>query len=146
MSTKTTTTPATNAASLIGNTIREARERLGLTKTEAALSAHISRKTWHELEAGVRDAPHRPTLQRVEQALDMEPGTLYAMSGTAANAEVEALRQRAVRLVRIMSSDELVEVIDRFGPDATAREIAELRAEVARLRAAAGDGRSAHAG
>lgn len=60
----------------ISDVLREHRERLGLTKTEAALRARVARKTWHEIEAGTRNMPHQQTLTRIEQALDMEPGSL----------------------------------------------------------------------
>lgn len=71
----------------LGAFIEERRLYLNLTKSEAAHRAGLSRRTWHEIEAG-RVVPGEPgprkwiatrdtrKLKLVEQVLELEPGTL----------------------------------------------------------------------
>jgi transcriptional regulator with XRE-family HTH domain len=101
----TATNLEAGSARLIGTTIRDARLALKLSKTDAALKARISRRTWHEIEAGTRTSSTAETLAAIDRALGFRPGTLFAMTAQAADAETESLLAEAIEIVRRMSGD-----------------------------------------
>ena len=129
-----TTTQLGGAASAIGLTIRERRIALDLTKAEAARRAGVSRRTWHEIEDGLRSTSSAETLGQIDQVLDLPEGTLFAMTARSAHDKVEALRTQAIELVRLMSSDELQVFVDTHGSETVQTLLARLDASIEGLR------------
>jgi transcriptional regulator with XRE-family HTH domain len=76
-----TAAPKVNQPTL-GEMIEEKREALGLTKSEAARLAGVSRGTWHEVESGKRTNMLAGTLDLFDKALGYERGTLRSVSRT----------------------------------------------------------------
>lgn len=134
----TTTAQLGGAAESIGEYVRERRLALDLTKAEAARRAGVSRRTWHEVEEGTRPTSSAETLSLFEQVLDIPPGTLFAMTPKSEHARVEALRARAVALVRLMSTDELELFVESHGVDTLQSMLRQLAVDVAALRDGAG--------
>lgn len=64
----------------LGALIKNRRLELGLTKSEAARRANVSRGTWHEVENGTRTNMMPDTLLLIDGALNWEPGTLSRLS------------------------------------------------------------------
>lgn len=64
----------------LGEIIKERRLELGLTKSEAARRAGVSRGTWHEIEADRRAQMLAGTLALFDSALSLERGTLRRLS------------------------------------------------------------------
>jgi len=64
----------------LGEIIEERRLELGLTKSEAARRAGVSRGTWHEIESGRRAQMLAGTLALFDSALSLERGTLRRLS------------------------------------------------------------------
>ena len=60
------------------------REELGLTKSELARRARITRSTLHEIERGQRHALMPETYSSLDRALEWTPGTLRKRSKAAA--------------------------------------------------------------
>lgn len=58
--------------------IAERRQALGLSMAACSTKAVVSRSTWHDIEHGKRKAVHPRTLERFEEVLGLEPGTLHA--------------------------------------------------------------------
>lgn len=56
--------------------MKSRREDLGLTVVDAAELAGLSRSSWHELESGRRKTTFGDTLERIDDALQWERGTL----------------------------------------------------------------------
>lgn len=118
----------------LGAYISQRRIHLDLTKSEAARRAGVSRRTWHEIEDGQRVRSSPQTLALFDQALQLPEGTLYAMTRRSADHRVETLRQRAINLVKLMSTDELNVFVDSGGHETIPQQIAQLQLEVRALR------------
>jgi transcriptional regulator with XRE-family HTH domain len=129
-----TTTQLGGTASAIGLTIRERRIALDLTKAEAARRAGVSRRTWHEIEDGLRSTSSAETLGLIDQVLGLPDGTLFAMTARSAHDKVEALRAQAIEMVRLMSSDELQTFVDCHGADTVQTLLGKLDASIESLR------------
>lgn len=129
-----TTAQIGGAATAIGLMVRERRIALDLTKAEAARRAGVSRRTWHEIEDGQRATSSAETLAQIDQVLDLPEGTLFAMTSRSAHDKIEALRQQAIDLVRLMSSDELQVFVDTHGVETVQTLLARLEAQVEGLR------------
>lgn len=121
-------------AQAIGHVIHERRVALDMTKTAAAERAGVSRRTWHEIEAGTRPASTAETLALFDQALQLPIGTLYAMTGKSASARIEDLRRQAIDLIRQMSGDDLEAFVGSQGSDSVLSTLRRLEADVAELR------------
>jgi transcriptional regulator with XRE-family HTH domain len=72
--------PTTDPVTPLGEIIEQRRLELGLTKSEAARLAGVSRGTWHEVEAGRRTNMLADTLNLFDKALGWERGTLRRRS------------------------------------------------------------------
>lgn len=59
-----------------GEVVRTRREELGLTKAELARRASLTRSSIHEIEADQRSHLQARTLQALERALELSPGTI----------------------------------------------------------------------
>ena len=134
-----TTVHLTNGlASMVGETIREARIGRDLNKADAARAAGLSRRTWHEVEEGQRTTTTVETLTQIEDVLGLEPGSLFAMTGTPQLARAEQLRSRALDIVRRMSGDELEVFVASEGAETLRAkllaEMADLRAQIEEVR------------
>jgi transcriptional regulator with XRE-family HTH domain len=66
----------TDEATTAGEVVRARREELGLTKTELARRAHVTRSSIHEIELGQRAHLQERTVRRLEEALELPPGEL----------------------------------------------------------------------
>lgn len=75
----------------LGDIIRERRLTIGLTKSEAARRAGVSRGTWHDVESGRRSNMLADTLNLFDQALGLPRGTLRnaGRPGEPINMELE---------------------------------------------------------
>lgn len=114
--------------------IRERRIGLDLTKAEAARRAGVSRRTWHEIEDGLRATSSAETLAQIDQVLGFPEGTLFAMTARSAHDRVEALRAQAIEFVRLMSSDELQIFVDTHGAETVGTLLGRLEANIESLR------------
>lgn len=116
-----TAAPLVNQPSL-GELIEQKRESLGLTKSEAARLAGVSRGTWHEVESGKRTNMLANTLNLFDKALGYERGTLRRLSrGDPRPTETppttvflahsadpdDVLRMQLIRYVMTMTSDDV---------------------------------------
>ena len=63
-------------ATTTGEVVRSRREELGLTKAELARRSHLTRSSIHEIEAGQRTHLQARTVQALNRALGLPPGTL----------------------------------------------------------------------
>jgi transcriptional regulator with XRE-family HTH domain len=72
--------PTTEPATALGAIIEQRRLELGLTKSEAARLAGVSRGTWHEVEAGRRSNMLANTLNLFDKALGWERGRLHELT------------------------------------------------------------------
>lgn len=114
----------------LGRYIAQRRIALDLSKSEAAKRAGVSRRTWHEVEEAQRGSSTALTLAQFDQALQLPEGTLYAMSSKSAHQQTEALRQRAIALVRSMTTNELRDFVDSNGEQSIRDMFAEIRAAI----------------
>lgn len=121
-------------AKAIGETIRDARVRLDMTKAEAARRAGVSRRTWHEVEEGTRPASSAETLALFDQVLGFDEGTLFAMTSRSTNRRIEGLRQQAIDLVKLMSSDDLELFVASRGQETVSAQLADLQHQLVALR------------
>src|SRR3982750_1873684 len=99
--------------------IEERRLSLGLTKSEAARLAGVSRGTWHEVETGKRTNMLADTLNLFDKALAYERGTLNKdsrprpkntptfISHTHGDDEDLELRMQLIRLAMTMTGEEV---------------------------------------
>jgi transcriptional regulator with XRE-family HTH domain len=78
----------------IGAWIVQQRQAAGLSATEAARRARVSRSTWSQLEAGLKHNPTDETLIRVAHVLSIEPAEMMARCRRRF-ADVPTLRQMA---------------------------------------------------
>jgi transcriptional regulator with XRE-family HTH domain len=62
----------------IGDWIAERRQHLGLSTTDAARRARVSKATWRQVEAGQNLHPTDETLVRVARTLGLEPAEMMA--------------------------------------------------------------------
>src|SRR4051812_45446822 len=86
MNEHTTTTP--------GEVVRVRREELGLTKAELARRAGLTRSSVHEIEAGQRTHLQARTLNALERALKLNPGTIQLRTHSAGHfSGAHSLRQ-----------------------------------------------------
>jgi transcriptional regulator with XRE-family HTH domain len=113
--------------------IRNRRVELDITKSEAARRAGVSRRTWHEVEEGIRITSTAVTLAQFDQALQLLPGTLFSLTTRSVNRQAESLRQRAHDLVRAMTTDELEYFISHRGTETVPQLLRELTEEHRRL-------------
>ena len=108
----------------LGTLVEARREELGLTKSEAARQAGISRGTWHEIETGKRQQVQPDKLNSVARVLQLRPDVLRARSGRLAIAATgpktpwSGTREMSIQL----QLDELRRLILDIGD-----QIAELR-------------------
>jgi len=107
---------------------------MDLTKTEAARRAGVSRRTWHEIEEGQRATSSAETLAQFDQVLGFPEGTLFGMTARSEHLQVESLRQRAIAMVRLMSTDELQVFVESHGAETVQALLAKLEADIAGLR------------
>lgn len=135
-----TTTSLDGIAKAIGEQIRDARLRADLTKAEAARRAGVSRRTWHEIEEGTRPASSAETLVQFDQVLGFPEGTLFAMTARSTSIRIEGLRQQAIDLVKLMSSDELETFVSSKGAQTVQSMIAGIERELIELRSQLGAG------
>lgn len=119
----------------LGDFIRERRITLDISKAEAARRAGVSRRTWHEVEEGTRSNVTQLTLSQIDQALQLEEGTLWAMTAHSGNRQIESLRQRSIDLIRKMTGDEMQVFLDSEGTGTIRSVLAGLQAELAALQA-----------
>lgn len=126
---------------LIGETIRNARVALRLNKSDAAVRAGISRRTWHEIEAGQRPTSTPQTLAAIDRVLGFREGTLWGMTAQAADIETQQLLDEAIEIVRQMSGDreQLEAFVRSAGRESVHARLDELERQLAALRAADGD-------
>lgn len=61
--------------SALGTTLREARERLGLTQEQVAQRSGVHATEVSRIEAGKRD-PQVSTVERLAEAVEVKPGQL----------------------------------------------------------------------
>lgn len=118
----------------LGEYVRERRVALDITKSEAARRAGVSRRTWHEVEEGLRAHSTAVTLAQFDQALQLPEGTLYAMTARSSNYQIEALRQRAIDLVRLMTTGELEAFVRSNGTRTVWDAIQQMERDIAELR------------
>ena len=72
---------------LIGEQIREAREKLGLSQPEFAQKAGLSRSQLIRIEMGRTWQPRRATLTRLALALGLNAGDLFGFTPNASGVE-----------------------------------------------------------
>jgi transcriptional regulator with XRE-family HTH domain len=112
-------------AKRLGAAIENERLKLGLSKSEAARRAGVSRTTWIDIENGRRANSNKTTLQLLEKALQLDRGALRRASvlGDPLNGAVSdveaytadnatAMRRRLVHLAATLSADEVREVVN----------------------------------
>lgn len=119
--------------------IEARRKHLGLTKVDAADIAGVSRRTWNEVEAGARAHPSPATLARMDRALGIREGTLYALSSRSRFDRIEQLRRAAAYLFRTMSTTDFAELLETH-PNVH-ETIEALVAEAERVRRELDNGR-----
>lgn len=68
--------PDESSGRSLGVVVRERREALGLTKSELARRAHVTRSTLHEIETGQRSFLQAHTYLALDDALEWAAGTL----------------------------------------------------------------------
>lgn len=102
----------------LGTVIRNRREQLKITQSDAARRAKLGRTTWIEIEQGKRPQALPGTLDSIDEALEWEPGTLRSLIGRtspgAANyayASTNALRQEMVAYSSTLSGTEVEQVV-----------------------------------
>jgi transcriptional regulator with XRE-family HTH domain len=93
----------------IGAWIAEQRQAAGLSTTEAARQARVSKATWTQLEAGHKHRPTDETLIRVAHALSIEPAEMLARCRRH-YADVPTIRQMApvgapLSLLQLLEAD-----------------------------------------
>jgi len=67
--------PSTADHRRFAKSVESRREWLGISKSEAAKRAGISRSAWHAIEAGTTQHPQTRTLPRIDAALEAQRGT-----------------------------------------------------------------------
>jgi transcriptional regulator with XRE-family HTH domain len=72
----------TDQTSAVARKVHERREALGLSVRQAAQVAGVTRATWAAVEAGSRDHVRLRTLDAIDRALRLTPGTLASLAGT----------------------------------------------------------------
>jgi transcriptional regulator with XRE-family HTH domain len=102
----------------LGTVVRNRREQLKITQSEAARRAGLGRTTWIEIEQGKRPQALPATLDRIDEALEWEPGTLRSLLGRttpgAANyayASTNALRQELIAFSSTLSGAQVEQVV-----------------------------------
>jgi transcriptional regulator with XRE-family HTH domain len=85
------------------------RTAAGLSATEAARQARVSKTTWSALEAGHKGHPTDETLIRVAHVLSVDPREMMARCGRH-HADVPSIRQMApvgtpLSLLQLLESD-----------------------------------------
>lgn len=93
----------------VGAWIGELRTAAGLSATEAARQARVSKTTWSALEAGHKGHPTDETLIRVAHVLSVDPREMMARCGRH-HADVPSIRQMApvgtpLSLLQLLESD-----------------------------------------
>lgn len=121
----------------IAEMVRGRRRSLGLTQTQAAELAGITRHTWGRVELGhVRG--REDTLERMEAALQMRPGILVSLGAMPVGDDLAAIRNKLLDHLRQMNTRPQLE---RMLRDAVRIRAEELLAELHELEGAAGDRR-----
>jgi transcriptional regulator with XRE-family HTH domain len=88
------------------------RQRLGLSKGDAADKARVSPVTWRKLEAG--EGPFRePTLFRVAWALGCPPGELLKLAGLPYEDKSPVRTKRGKATAESISSDPALDPADK---------------------------------
>ncbi len=114
--------------------IRRRRVELDLTKAEAARRAGVSRRTWHEVEAGDRTTSTAVTLAQFDQALQLPEGTLWRLTASSTVQAAEDLKRRAIALVRSMSHAELEYFVAHRGAETLVAKLDAMSDELRQLR------------
>jgi len=70
------------------------REELGLTKSELARRANVTRSTIHEVENGSRLKLQPATYRHLDEALEWLPGTLQRMTASTLVVEAKSMVAR----------------------------------------------------
>ena len=136
--------------------IKEARTRLGLTAQQAAEKAAVAYKTWLRIEAG---RPVRlSSWHGVDKVFGLAPGT--ALRAVMNDGDLDAVLRKGVErrhgiddVMATINAETIPDLIDHASRrlrqalavlmQGHADELAEVRAENARLRAALGGGAAA---
>ncbi len=105
----------------IGDRIKVARERGGLSQSELAHKVGVSQKSLSQIETG-KTQPRRLTLLAIEKALSLDPGSLYA-TDTNFRPSPHQMRQLVTGAGKSLPYGPLSLVLERF-----AREAPEVRA------------------
>jgi DNA-binding XRE family transcriptional regulator len=114
--------------------IRRRRIELDITKAEAARRAGVSRRTWHEVEAGDRTTSTAVTLAQFDQALQLPEGTLWRLTASSTLQAADDLKRRAVALVRSMSYAELEYFVAHKGTETLIAKVDAMANELRQLR------------
>jgi transcriptional regulator with XRE-family HTH domain len=115
--------------------VRQRRKQLGLSQTQAATRAGISRRAWSEIELD-----HRPgapeTLAKIDVALELPEGSLLALRVQPADQGLAAIRQELVTMINTLTTREELELTKL---DMIRRRHAVLTAQLRALEAEHGD-------
>lgn len=88
----------------LGALVSEARERAGLTVTEAAMRAGVGQSWVSKLEAGTIKTPGEDRLKRLATALGLDPLELLKASGRL-TAEQQLMMERRPTFAEFVHSD-----------------------------------------
>jgi len=116
----------------LGQFIEQTREDLGLTKSEAARLAGVSRGTWREVESGSRTQMLADTLNLMDKALGLSRGTLRAKARELNGTDIPASRATGdllleTSLVQDVVGDDRAWLLIFVGSRAAPEQIRELR-------------------
>jgi len=125
MSEETDTDVQTDAVAL-GAFVRDRRIELDLSQSEAARRAGVSRRTWCEIEGGQRPRPSALTLNQLDQVLELTEGTLWSMTQQSSVRQADALRQRAINIIKSWTTEELLVFIESQGTETLRSMISKL--------------------
>lgn len=116
--------------------IRERRVALDLSQAEAARRAGVSRRTWAEVESGVRTTSTALTLAQFDQALQLPEGTIWRMTAAHAVNRAEHVKKQVMDLVRTMSLEEQEYLLAHRGTESIADRLDFIVKELSHLRQA----------
>lgn len=89
----------------LAEVVTRRREELGLTKSDLARRAGVTRSTIHEIENGARHKLQPATYRHLDSALQWDPGTLQRMTTTTMLLETKSMvAQIQSRLAPIQAS------------------------------------------
>lgn len=111
----------------IAQTVHHLRKQLRLTQADAAHLAGISRRTWSDVELGVRRSSDA-TLDKIDVALKQEPGTLRALSSEPSHEDLKAMHRELVDMVAKITDREQLRDVLKF---VTQQQLDALKARLA---------------